>query len=101
SFMEAVFALKDEETTAVYNHDHSAVYVVRLHSRQFPPEELKQRFLTEINSWPGLRTMLMQQSSRVRQSVDTNLLTQVAGFKFDEAWEKRRLSRNNPEQSEQ
>jgi hypothetical protein len=91
-FMETAFGLGDNDVAAVMNHDRSAAYVIRLHSRQYPPAELKKIFLEEINTWPGFREMLGERYNIFRQSVDAELATKVANFKFDPEWEARRTA---------
>jgi hypothetical protein len=91
-FMETAFKLGDTDVAAVMNHDRSAAYVIRLHSRQYPPAELKRLFLEEINTWPGFREMLGERYNLFRQSVDAELATDVANFKFDPEWEARRTA---------
>jgi hypothetical protein len=91
-FMEAAFKLDGNATTGLLNYDHSAAYVIRLNSRQYTPDELKRLFLKEINAWTGNRDMQNERFSNIRQSIDSKLATDVAGFKFDEEWEKNRLA---------
>lgn len=91
-FMETAFKLGDTDVAAVMNHDRSAAYVIRLHSRQYPPEKLKEYFLEEINTWPGFREMLGERYNLFRQAVDAELATDVANFKFDPEWEARRTA---------
>src|SRR5262249_43278145 len=57
-FMEGAFSLDGNKTMAMLNVDHSAAYVVRLNSRQYTPERLKELFLEEDNKWLGRRDML-------------------------------------------
>jgi hypothetical protein len=92
AFMDAAFKLTDNETAAVMNHDRSAAYVIRLHSRQYTPDELKRLFLEEINTWPGYREMLGERYNAFRQAVDGKLITDVANFKVDPEWEARRAA---------
>lgn len=98
AFMEAAFKLDGNKTVGLLNYDHSVAYVVRLSSRQYTPDELKRLFLEEINKWMGAREMLGEHYQQVRQVVDSKLATDVAGFKFDEEWEKHRRERMTEEQ---
>ncbi|MEX0802558.1 MAG: hypothetical protein WD738_21165 [Pirellulales bacterium] len=56
-FLQRVSELKDGEIGAVLNHDHSVAYVVRIVEHQDSPDELRSAYLSEANSWPGLRIM--------------------------------------------
>jgi hypothetical protein len=88
-FMQAAFSLKDSEIAVRPNHDHSATYVFRLHSRQYPPEELRRMFLREIGSWPGNSEINQENFATNSQAIDQSLATNVAGFEYDEEWLKR------------
>lgn len=88
NFMQTAFGLEENEAEGLLNHDHSAAYVIRLSERQYAPETLKKMFLEEIRNWMGQREMLGERYSRVRQSVDSKI-AEMAGFKFDEEWQKR------------
>ncbi len=92
-FMEAAFSLDGTTTKAVMNYDRSAAYVIRLHSRQYTPEELRTYFLKEDNTWPGRLDMLQEHQVGFRQMVNRRLWEEFANFKFDEEWEKRREQR--------
>jgi hypothetical protein len=89
-FMEAAFALDGPKTAAVMNTDRSAAYVIRLHSRQYPPDELKQLFLEETNQWPGQLDMMREHIQEFSSAASRDTLVNRAGFKFDEAWLQRR-----------
>jgi hypothetical protein len=54
AFMEKVFGLGADEVGAVFNHDHSIAYVVRVVEHQDTPAELRQAFLSEADTWYGL-----------------------------------------------
>jgi hypothetical protein len=56
-FMRRVFEMKPGQVAAVQNHDRSIAYVVRLVEHLDSPEELRAAYLSEANSWPGMRLM--------------------------------------------
>jgi len=56
-FLRRVFELKPGQVGAVQNHDRSIAYVVRLVEHLDSPEELRAAYLSEANSWPGIRLM--------------------------------------------
>ena len=75
------------------NYDRSAAYVIKLHSRQYTPEELRRLFLSEVATWPGQVDMFREREAAFRQVLNRRLFLEVAGFKFDEEWEERRAER--------
>jgi hypothetical protein len=91
-FMEAAFSLKDDDVKSLLNFDHSAAYVIRLHSRQYTPDELKKRFLEEANTWMGGADMMRERFYVARRQLDQKLLVDVAKFEFDKDWEASRLA---------
>jgi hypothetical protein len=92
-FMQAAFALADAKTVALLNFDHSSAYVIRLHSRQYTPEELKKLFLAEENTWMGRFIMRREHQQDFSQTVNRRIWEDLANFKFDPEWEKRRSER--------
>ncbi len=93
ALIDAAFKLDEAQTAAVLNQDHSVAYVIRLHSRQYPPDQLKKYFLEEVNTWPGNMDMLRERRAAYDQALNDRLWKDVAGFQFDPEWEARRAAR--------
>jgi hypothetical protein len=101
-FMEAAFSLKDKQAKGLLNFDHSMAYVIKVHTRQYPESELKELFLAdEGGAWAGRGEMRYQRYSAVKNVVDRDILDDLAGFKFDEDWLKRRAERAKGVESEE
>lgn len=92
-FMEAAFALKDNETVGVLNYDQSAAYVIRLARKQWSDDDLKKLFLEESESWAGGRDMLFKHASIFNSAIESDMFEQRAGLKFDEKWLEERQKR--------
>ena len=93
-FMESAFSLKEDEAKGLLNFDRSAAYVIRLHTRQYPEDELKKIFLQEDRTfWPGRNEMRIQRIFGAKERVEKKVLEERAGFQFDEEWLKRRQER--------
>jgi hypothetical protein len=91
AFMEAAFSLKDDETKGLMNFDRSAAYVIRLHTRQYPEDELKQLFLKDDSGfWPGGNEMRYIRIRNANDEVQSGIVKERAGFEYDEEWLKRR-----------
>jgi hypothetical protein len=71
--LRRAFALKDGEVTAVLNHDHSIVYVIRAIEHQDSQEELRNAYLAEANTWDGLPAMTDSHITLAKQSVNADL----------------------------
>ncbi len=56
-FMTKAFELEADQKAAVLNYDGSAAYLIQLDRREQTEEELRNRFLSEINTWYGGRVM--------------------------------------------
>jgi hypothetical protein len=78
-FMEEAFQLEPEQAVALQNHDHSDSYVVRLDRREKTEEEMRQLFLSEANSWRGLRPMTSARWQLAQQQLQQQL-NQRTGF---------------------
>jgi hypothetical protein len=97
-FMDAAFSLNDDEAKGLLNFDRSAAYVIRLHTQQYPEDELKKIFLQEDRTfWPGRNEMRIQRIFGAKEQVEKKVLEERAGFKFDEEWLKRRQEREQSE----
>ena len=92
-FMEAAFSLDGTKSVGLLNYDHSEAYVIRLHARQYTPEELKKLFLAEDSTWMGRYAMRQEHQSAFSEAVNRKLWEDLADFKFDEEWEQRRNER--------
>jgi hypothetical protein len=64
-FLRGVFNLEEGEATALFNHDQSIVYVVRIAAHEHQQDKLREMYLAEASTWPGLR---MMESSHARDA---------------------------------
>jgi hypothetical protein len=93
-FMEKAFSLSDEETVSLLNYDQTAAYVMRLARKELSDDDLKKYFLQEVEYWPGGRDMLVKHASSFNNAIETEIIENRAGLKFNEEWlEKRQQQR--------
>lgn len=89
-FMQTAFGLGDGDVAGVLNFDHSNAYVIKLHSRQYPENELKELFLEEDRFWPGQIGTRRQRQQAFAAAVDKEILKDRAALEFDEEWQAMR-----------
>jgi hypothetical protein len=89
AFMAKAFALGDDETAVVMNHDRTSAFIFRLQQRQSTPDLLKQRFLAEAGQWAGYGLMMNLRFSENQNAVNDALAGEVAHFEYDEEWLER------------
>lgn len=81
--LKKAFELKSGEVGVALNHDHTLAYVLRVVEHQKPINELRQAYLSEVNTWPGniimTRGHMQDASSSLQEDV-------VAGAKLK--WER-------------
>ncbi len=87
-FMQAAFALGEGAADGVLNFDHSVAYVIKLSSRQYAPDELKELFLEEDRFWPGQIGTRVQRQQVFAGLVDKEVLQERAGLELDDEWLK-------------
>jgi hypothetical protein len=54
AFLQTVFDLEPGGATSALNHDHSVAYLIRLAERVQPEEKLREMYLAEAETWPGV-----------------------------------------------
>ncbi len=81
-FMRRVSELKVGAVAAIMNHDRSIAYVVREVEHQDSPDELRSAYLTEANSWPGLRLMTGGHAQIAARLLVEDITT-AAGLKWE------------------
>lgn len=73
-FMEKVFSLERGEVAAVWNHDKSVAYVVRLDQHQLSQDALQNLFLQEANRSQVLQKTAMYRQQQLYQSLVADLI---------------------------
>ncbi len=76
-FMTKAFELETGDVAALLNYDQTKAYVFRLDRRESTPEELRNLFLREANSWYGGQVMMMARWRNHERSVLDELIERV------------------------
>jgi hypothetical protein len=76
-FLRQVFSLKDGEVAAVLNNDHSLVYVIRIVEHLNSSDELRNAYLSEVNTWDGLPVIMNEHAQMARQMLFNDVVAEA------------------------